>query len=82
MKRDTLNRLITLGALAYLGFWVFGLVMGVYSFWEIPVLTILAGVMVLVAVWHALLVRRAMADPGVGPEIERDMHKQRTERGF
>jgi hypothetical protein len=82
MKGDRLNRLIALGALAYLGFWVFGLIMGVYAFWQIPVLTILAGVMALIGIWHVLIVRRSMADPEVGPEIERDMHKQRTERGF
>jgi hypothetical protein len=82
MRRERLNRLIALGALAYLGFWVFGLVMGVFSFWEVPVLTILAGVMVLIALWYHLLVRRTLRDPETGPAAEREMHKQRTERGF
>ena len=82
MSRPDLGTLITLGALAYLGFWVFGLVMGVYSFWGVPIVTILAGVMVLVAIWHGLRVRRSLADPEIGPEIEHDMHRQRTERGF
>jgi hypothetical protein len=82
MDREKVDRLIALGALAYLGFWVFGWIMGVFSFWQVPILTIIAGLMVLVAVFHALRVRRALKDPDVGPEIERDMHKQRTERGF
>ena len=82
MNREKIDRLIALGALAYLGFWVFGLIMGAYSFWQVPALTIIAGVMVLIAAYHAWRVRRSLKDPEVGPEIERDMHKQRTERGF
>ena len=82
MRRDRVDRLITLGALAYLGFWVFGLLMGVFSFWEVPILTILAGVMVVIAAIHAYRVRRSLADPETGPEIKRDMQRQRTERGF
>jgi hypothetical protein len=79
---EKVDRLIALGALAYLGFFVFGWILGVFSFWQVPPLTIGAGLMILIAAFHAYRVRRALKNPDVGPEIERNMHKQRTERGF
>jgi len=34
---------LRLAGLAYLGFYVFGLVMGVYGIWDVPILTVIAG---------------------------------------
>ncbi len=78
---DTLNRLFLLGAFAFLGFYVFGVVMGVFSPGEMVGFTLLAGVFIIVGVVHAVRIRRAMR----GPDRERithDLQKLKEGRGF
>jgi hypothetical protein len=58
-----LERIIILGFLAYLGFYVFGVVMGVFSPAERWIFTIPAIVFVVGYVLYARSVRHAIEDP-------------------
>ena len=79
--RDNLNRLFLLGALAYLGFYVFGLVIGVFSPTAVVGLTVLAVAFAIIATIHAVRIRRAMTGPDRAA-VARDLHKFRERRGF
>jgi hypothetical protein len=70
-----------LGVLTYLGFYVFGLVMGVYTPSEVPYFTIPAAVLAALYLVHATRGRRA-ASGGGDDETARLAHRLREGRGF
>jgi membrane protein implicated in regulation of membrane protease activity len=81
MLLDTIKKLLLLGAMAFLGFYVFGLVMGVFSPGEMISFTLLAVAFAILGAVHLVRVRRAMS----GPERERIVHelqKYHERRGF
>jgi hypothetical protein len=78
----SLSRLALLGALAYLGFYVYGLVMGVFSPFELLGFTILAVVFAAAFVVHLVRIRRAMKAPGQHEVMMRQAHVYRERRGF
>ena len=72
-----------MGHLGYLGFYVFGLVMGVFSPLELYGFTIAAVVLVAGFVWRTVRVGREVSEPG--PEHDELMHKLhdlKEHRGF
>jgi hypothetical protein len=69
---------LMLAGLAYLGFYVFGLVMGVYAPGDVPYLTIPAGVIAAASVAYLISSRR---DGAVESEQFESRH-QRERRGF
>ena len=78
---ERFSRLFLLGGFAYLGFYVYGLVMGVFSPGEMVGFTILAVVFVVAGVIHFIRFRRAMQ----GPEKDRITHELqllKEKRGF
>lgn len=77
-----LSRLALLVALGYLGFYVYGLVMGVFSPLELFGFTILAAVFAAAFVVHLVRIRRAMKTPGQHEAIMREAHVFRERRGF
>jgi len=76
------SRLALLGALGYLGFYVYGLVMGVFSPFELLGFTVLAVVFAAAFVIHTVRIRRAMKTPGQHEAIMRQAHVYRERRGF
>ena len=80
--RESLNRLALLAALAYLGFYVYGLVMGVFAPFELLGFTILAVVFTAAFVVHMVRLRRAMKTPGAHEKMMREAHVYRERRGF
>ena len=78
--RDRLTTAFLLAAGAYLGFYVFGLVMGVFSPGEVLYFTIPAGILVLVLA--VLLIRKRRGAPPAEEEAIRDEHRLREKRGF
>ena len=79
---DRLSRLFLLAGLAYLGFYVYGLVMGVFSPTEMIGFTVLAALFAAAFVVHVVRVKRAMRDPQEHDRIMRELHAQRERRGF
>jgi hypothetical protein len=77
-----ISRLALLAALGYLGFYVYGLVMGVFSPFELVGFTIVAAVCAAAFVVHAVRIRRAMRTPGEHEAIMRQAHVYRERRGF
>jgi hypothetical protein len=78
----TLGRLGVLAALGYLGFYVYGLVMGVFSPLELIGFT-LGAIGCLAAFFVYLLrLRRAMRTPGAHEALMRQAHLHRERRGF
>ncbi len=78
---DSLARLGLLAALAFLGFYVYGLVMAVFSPGEMIGFTAIAVVCLAAGVVHAVRITRALR----GPErdrITRDLRKLYERRGF
>jgi hypothetical protein len=71
--------LIILGLLAYLGFYVFGIVMGVFSPTERWIFTIPAAVFVILYVLYSRRVRQAIDDPS-DPRHEATVHAARDQR--
>jgi hypothetical protein len=67
--------------LAYLGFYVYGLVMGVFSPVEMLGFTAIAGVCVIAALVHAVRFRRAMNGPD-RLRMTRELQKFRETRGW
>jgi hypothetical protein len=76
-----LTRLLLLAALAFLGFYVYGLVLGVFSPGEMIGFTIIAVVCVVAGVVHAVRIRRAMSGPDRA-RITHDLQKHRETRGW
>lgn len=78
----TLSRLALLLALAYLGFYVYGLILGVFSPVELWGFTILALVFTAAFIVHIVRLRRAMRTPGAHEKLMREAHVYRERRGF
>ena len=77
---DRLSTALSLGALAYLGFYIFGLIMGIYSPGEVIGFTIGAAAAAAFYVLQVIRGRRASAEPS--EEAMREAHRLREERGF
>jgi len=82
MTLGALTRLALLAALAYLGFYVYGVVMGVFSPFELIGFTILALVFAAAFIVHVVRFRRAMRTPGEHEALMREAHVYRERRGF
>lgn len=80
--RPSIARLVLLVGLAYLGFYVFGLVMGVFSPGEVVGFTVVAVAVICVTAVHALRMRRAAEDRETRSEELRELHRLRERRGF
>jgi hypothetical protein len=84
-KSDRLSTAITLGIFAYLGFYVFGLVMGVYSPGDVPYFTIPALVFVAIVVVREIVSRLRRTDEDASLADDRLNHERRhwrETRGF
>ena len=82
LTRRSLARLLLLGGLAFLGLYMYGLVMSVFDPLEIVGFTVLAvGVIAAYAV-HVFRLKRLMQDPQQRHELMREMARQRERRGF
>jgi hypothetical protein len=82
MKRN--DRLMTafwLAVLAFLGFYVFGLIMGVYSPGEVLYFTIPAAILAVLYVVHAVRSRHAK-NRSADDEVIRESQRLRERRGF
>ena len=79
---DRLGALFLLAGLAFLGFYVYGLVMGVFSPKEMIGFTVLAVFFAASFVVHVVRVRRAMRDPEQHDRIMHELHTHRERRGF
>ena len=80
---DRLSTIIALGASAYLGFYVFGLVLGVYSPGEVPYFTIPAALLVgVLAVLAVAGRRRTTAARRTQDQLDRATRHVRETRGF
>jgi hypothetical protein len=77
---DRLPTALSLGALAYLGFCMFGLIMGIYSPGEVIGFTVGAAAAAAFYVLQVIRRRRASAEPC--EEAMREAHRMREERGF
>ena len=77
-----LSRLALLVGLAYLGFYVYGIVMGVFSPVEMIGFTTIAAVCLAAFVVHSVRYRRALKDPQQHDAIMREAHVYRERRGF
>lgn len=78
----TLSRLGLLAALGYLGFYVYGLVMGVFSPFELLGFTLAAIACAAAFAIYTLRLRRAMRTPGQHEALMRQAHVYRERRGF
>ena len=74
--------LFVVAGLGYLGFYVYGVVMGVFSPVELIGFTALAFVFATAFVVHVRRVRRAMDSPQERAEMMREAHVYRERRGF
>ena len=83
-KSDRVSTVITLGIFAYLGFYAFGLVMGVYSPGDVPYFTIPAVLMVGFVVVREIAsrLRGDRKDPLTGDAVSRESRHLRETRGF
>jgi hypothetical protein len=79
---NSLGRLALLAALGYLGFYVYGLVLGTFSPFELVGFTILAVVCLAAFVIHIIRLRRALATTGGHEAMMRKAHVYRERRGF
>ena len=85
---DTISRVLLLSGLAYLGFYVYALVMSVFSPGEMVGFSVVALAIVAAYAIHVIRLRRAPDDPPQraasqrAAEIIRDLHDQRERRGF
>lgn len=81
-----LEAVLSLAGLAYLGFWVYGLVMGVFEIDEMIGFSIVAATIVALFAVHAIRARGAMRDGKdvdvADEELERASRHQREVRGF
>lgn len=78
----TLSRLGLLAALGYLGFYVYGVVMGVFSPVELVGFTLVAVGCLVAFLVHTVRFRRAMRTPGEHEALMREAHVYRERRGF
>ena len=77
-----ISRFVLLAGLAYLGFSVFGIVMGVFAPGEMLVFGAIALVVVAATAVHAARMHRAVEDSDTRHERMREAHRQRERRGF
>jgi len=82
--RTRISTLTWLGMLAFLGFYVYGVVLGVFSPLELVGFTVMAVVFAVLYMFHARRTRRAMHDEShpSHDEMTRTARKQREKRGF
>lgn len=78
----TIRILVLLVGLAYLGFYVYGAVLGVFDPLDAIGFTIIAGVIVAAIVVISLLWRLGSGDPDWEADIAREDNLQRERRGF
>ena len=78
----TMSRLVLLAGLGYLGFYVYGLVMGVFSPFELLGFTIIAVVCFAAFIAYTARLRRAMRTEGEHEALMRQAHVYRERRGF
>jgi hypothetical protein len=77
----TMSRLVLLAGLVFLGFYVFGVIMGVFAPGEMVLFSVIAvGVVVTYAI-HAVRLRRPM-DEDEERALRRELSQQRERRGF
>ena len=77
-----ISRFLLLAGLAYLGFYVFGLVMGVFALGEMLGFGAIALVVVAATGVHFVRMRRAVEDADARRERIGELHRQRERRGF
>jgi TRAP-type C4-dicarboxylate transport system permease large subunit len=77
-----LGRLALLAGLGYVGFYVYGVMMGVFSPVELIGFTILAVVFTAAFILHQVHLRRAMKTAGEHEAMMRQAHVYRERRGF
>ena len=77
-----IGRLILLAGWAYLGFYVFGVVMDVFAPGEIAVFTVIAALVVVATVVYVVRTRRGVEDPEEHRERMREQHALRERRGY
>ena len=73
---------VPLAAGVYLGFYLFGLVMGVFGFREVPVIHAIAAICLLVVLGVAIAVRRGISPFAPGSPLARAARRERETRGF
>ena len=78
----TASRLGLLAGLAYLGFYTYGVVLGVFSPFELIGFTVVAAICLTAFVVHSVRYRRAMRTPGQHEALMRKAHVYREHRGF
>jgi hypothetical protein len=78
------RNLLLLGALGYLGLYLYGLLMGVFSPGELIGFTIVAAAFAAIYLFHAINVHRAIADreDPRHDELMRQSQHLREKRGF
>jgi hypothetical protein len=84
MLRGRITRALWLGLLAFLGLYVYGIVIGAFSPAELIGFTVIAAVGAVLFSVHLFRVHRVMSDPG-HPEHDRLMRgtqHERERRGF
>ena len=81
MTSIRLIRLLLLAGSAYLGFYVFALVMGVFSVGEVMGFTALAAVIVVAGAVYVIR-ERARTDESRDAMLARDLRNQRERRGY
>ena len=81
MTSIRLIRLLLLAGSAYLGFYVFALVMGVFSAGEVMGFTALAAVIVVAGAVYVIR-ERARTDESPDAMLARDLRNQRERRGY
>ena len=81
-KLPEISSLVLLIGFAYLGFYVFGIVMGVFGPGEIPLFSVIAMVVVVAGVVHFVRRRKAIEDPEERHERLHEQHDMRERRGF
>lgn len=83
-RLTTISRFVLLAGFAYVGFYIFGIVMDVFAPGDIPLFTVIAFVVVVGGVLHLLRARRAVEeeDPEDRRERMREQHELSERRGF
>lgn len=77
-----ISRFVLLAGLAYLGFYVFGIVMGVFAPGEMLVFGAIALVVVVATAVHLARARRAVEDADTRRDRMRELYRLREGRGF
>jgi hypothetical protein len=78
----SITQLVLLTGLAYLGFYVYGLLMSVFTPGEVVGFTAVAVAVICMTAIHALRMRRDAEDRETRSEELRELHRLRERRGF